>query len=503
VKPQRTLRAVLALAFSASAALAAGPSAPPLPQKAKPIQFPPYSEKTLGNGLKVIVVEQHELPLVSVQMLFPAGKLYEAADKAGISEATASLLTQGTTSRNAQQIAAAIDQVGGSLNASPGADTSSAFLRVTTDQIDLGLDLLADVILHPSFPDAEIDRWRRQALNGLQLRDSNARGLADEAFERALFGRHPYGSPSSGTLESVGSITRDDLIAFHRRQYVPQGSVLAIVGDVKPADAFARVERALGGWKGDKAPAPTKFEVPPAGQKLRIVAIDMPGTVQTEIRIGQVGIAYTDPDYFKAQVYNSVVGNGASGRLYQEVRRKRGLSYGASSGWTERLQPGRFRAQTSTKTESTVEALDLMLDVFRTAQSQPVPDAELTSAKTLLSGSFPLQIETPEAIGGQVIDASFYGLGKEFLDSYRTRIDAVTAADVQGFAKARTAPDQMLVLLVGDVSKFGEELKKKHGDFTTIPATEMDLLSPDLRKKVAAKTEGTAAAKPAAPGQER
>lgn len=476
------------LALSAWAGVAGAATPPPQPGKAKDLKFPAYSEKTLANGLKVIVVEHHEQPMVSAQILLPAGRLYETLDKAGIAGAVAALITQGAGNRGAQEIAEAIDRIGGTLNAMGGADLAGAEVRVTTDQTDLGLALLGDIVLRPTFPEAEIERFRRQALSALQLRDSSAGALAEEAFSRLLFGAHPYGIPS-GTMESVQAMNREALVDFHRRHYVPRGSVLAIVGDLKAADAFAKAEKTFGGWKGEAPPPPPKFEVP-AADKLRIVAIDMPNAVQTEIRVGQVGLAYKDPDYFYSQVWNSVVGNGSSGRLYQEIRRKRGLSYGASSNWTEWLQPGRFRAGTSTKTESTVEALDLILDVFRTSQTAPVPQEELTSSKVQLSGTFPIQIETPEGIANQVLDAVFYGLGKDFLDNYRTRIDAVTAAEVQAFAKKRLTPDKMLVVLVGNVKGFAEPLEKKYGPFVTIPASEVDLARADLKKVAAAAAAG-------------
>lgn len=465
--------------------------APPPPQKATPLRFPPFAEKTLTNGLKVVVVEHHELPLVSTLLLLPAGRLYEPADKAGISTATAALIDKGTPTRSALQIASAIDQIGGSFGAGAGADTATLYQQVTVDQIDRGLDLLADSLLHPSFPAEELERWRKQALSGLTLRQSNPGSLAGDAFNRLLFGRHPYGLPSQGTPATVAALTRDDVVAFHRRCYVPRGAILAIVGDVKADATFARVERALGGWTAAAAPSPPPFEVP-AIDKLRIVAIDRPGAVQTVIRAGQVGIAFKDPAYFPMLVYNSVVAGGASGRLYDEIREKRGLAYGAYGFWSADLFPGAFSTFTSTKTTSTVEALGVLLDVLRKARQEPVADSELGPAKTKLTGAFPLSVETPEQIGSQVLNATLHGLGKAFLDSYRDRIDAVDAAQVQRFAQTHTDPDRMLVVVVGDVSAFGEELKKKFGPFTTLKAEAIDLMSPDLgASAVAGKGAGS------------
>ncbi|HYU34154.1 MAG TPA: pitrilysin family protein [Thermoanaerobaculia bacterium] len=495
--------AALVLIFQATVLGAAAP--PPAPQQAQetmkkkqpypPVQpareihFPAFEEKTLANGLRVVVIEQHETPSVTIEMLVRAGKAFTPSTKAGLPSATAQLLHEGTTTRSAQQIAQAIDSIGGSLDTYGSWDSAGAVLQVTSDQLDLGLDLFSDVILHPSFPAEELERWQRQSLNNLQVQQEDPAYLADSAFQRAVYADHPYGLPEDGTPESVRAITRDDLVAFHREHYLPNEAILAVVGDVKAADAVARVERAFGSWaRGEDHEIPKVAAA--SGDKHRIVVIDMPDAVQSEIRVGQIGVAFTDPDYFAAEVYSSVLGGGPSARLYQEVRNKRGLSYGASSSFLKAVQPGPFSASTFTKTESTVEALQVMLDTIEALAKAPVPAAELEARKTYLSGVFPLEIETPGGIANKVLEALKYGLGREFIESYRGRIDAVTAGQVQSFAERRIHPGSALIVVAGNAGAFLPDLQKKLGPAEVIPYKEIDLLRPDLRKAGTEKPAG-------------
>ena len=453
---------------------------PPV-QPAKEVHFPTFDEKVLGNGLRVVVIEHREAPALTIQMLLRAGKVFDPAAKAGLASATARLLREGTATRSSQQIAQAIDSVGGSLDTYGSWDSAGASLQVTSDQLDLGLDLLADLMLHPSFPAAEVERWRRQTQNGLQVQQEDAGYLADASFERAVFDGHPYGLPDDGTPESVAGLTRDDLVAFHREHYVPNQAILAVVGDVKPADAFARVERAFGSWARGKEHQIPKVQAA-RRDKPRIVVVDMPDAVQSEIRVGQVGVAFADPDFFAAEVYNSTLGGGSSSRLYQEVRAKRGLSYGAGSSFVKSLEPGSFEASTFTKTESTVQVVEVMLETMRELEKTLVPAAELEARKTYLSGVFPLQIETPEGIAGKVLEAMKYGLGRDFIESHRSRIDAVTAEQVRSFAERRIHPESFLIVVVGNAKAFLPGLEKKLGPAEVIPYKELDLLRADLRK---------------------
>jgi zinc protease len=473
---------------------ASTPATPPGPAPAKEIRFPAFQQKTLNNSLRVVVIEQHEQPLVSLRLMLNAGKAYEPDGKAGLAEATASLLTKGTPTRSAQQLAQTIDFVGGHLDASAGTEAGYASASVTSDQLDLGFELLADVVLHPTFPQEELERWRKQAINGLQINLQDASYVATTASTRLIFGGYPYGRPSGGTPTSLAGLTRDDLAAFHKQHYIPNQTILAIVGDVRPEDAFARAERAFGSWEEGRPSYLPDFDVE-APKKTRIVVIDKPDAVQTEIRLGQVGLAYRDPARFTAEVYNSVLGGNASARLYEEIRRKRGLSYGASSYFLEETQPGFFQISTFTKTETTADALGLAFDVLRGLQEKPVPEPELKAAKTYITGAFPLEIETADGIASKVLEAMHFGFGREFLESYNDRISKVSAADVQGFAARSIRPEWMTAVLVGNASAFTPALKKKYGEVEVIPVSEVDFLQPDLRRP---KPAAPAASQPAA-----
>jgi zinc protease len=469
----------LALAASSVSAQQAPKQTPPPPKPAKEIRFPAFEEKTLANGLRVVVIEQHETPSLSLQLLFPGGKVHTPAGKAGLADATAALIREGTATRSSQQIAQTIDSVGGALNTVAGLESGFATVRATSDQLDLGLDLLSDVILRPSFPAEELERWRSQTLSGLQIQQSDPDYIANAAFERLVTGGHSYGLPA-GTPESVKALTRDDLVAFHKRQYVPNASILAIVGDVKAADAFAKAERFFGSWP--KGTAPVIPAVKPAEGKRQIVIVDKPDAVQTQIRVGQIGLAYRDPDHFAAEVYDAVVGSSSNSRLYEEIRRKRGLSYGAFSEFRMPTEAGWFLASTFTKTESTAEALGLLLEVLEGMGKTPVPAEELDARKTYLTGAFPLEIETPDGIAAKVLEAMKFGYDREFLESYRDKLGAVTAEQLKGFASRRIHPDRMLIVLVGNAKTFAADVEKRFGKAEVISAAELDLLQPGLRK---------------------
>lgn len=467
-------------AYAQTQTSAAPRVAGPPPAPAREIHFPAFEEQTFANGLRIVVIEQHEQPLVTLRLLVKAGRSFEPSDKIGVASATAALLTNGTKTRSAQEIAEAIDFVGGSLSAGASIESGFVTTSVTSDQIDLGFDLMSDVLLHSTFPQDEVERWRKQTLSNLQVALQRAGYLADSALRRMLFGEHPYGRPSPGTEESIGNLTREDIVAFHRQRYVPNQALLAVVGDITPVDAFVRARRVFGGWSsGEAARIPDVTAAAPKGH--RILVIDKPEAVQTEIRIGQVAIAFRDPDLYVSGVYNSVTGGNTSARLFKELRAKRGLTYGASSAFIQPTQPGSFTVRTSTKSASTVEALTVALDVLRDLANDPVPETELAAAKVSITGGFPLEIETADGTADKVLQAMQFGYDRQFLEHYNDKISRVTAADLQRFASERIHPDDMTIVLVGNAKSFSAELKEKFGDFEIIPVTELDFLRPDLK----------------------
>ena len=491
--PHIALAAVLAFAPAALAQEKApekvsdkmpGPAAP------KPFKFPQAVTRTLPNGMKVFVVTNRELPAISVRMvLTAAGNVNDPAAKPGVANLVADMLTQGTGHLSAQQIASEIDFIGGSLNAGAGTDGSNVTLTVLKKDLETGLKLLADVVRNASFQEEELNRRRQQLLSNLQVQYSSAGYLANIVFDRALYGAHPYGLPGEGTPASVRSITRGDLVKFRDEHYVPEHALLAFSGDITPEAAYDAAERFFGRWerKGGTAtatPAP-KF---PSG--LRVTVIDKPDAVQTEIRVGRAGIPRNHPDYIPLLVTNRVFGGGYNSRLSVEVRQKKGLTYGAYSGFDTNRAGGSFNAATSTRTEATVEATKLIVDLIQKMSSGEVTKEELDFARDYITGVFPLQSETPEQIAGRVLTVEQYGLPADYYDTYRERVAGTGPADVKRVAGQYFSTGDLEIVLAGNASAFREGIKQAFpsAKFDEIPFNEVDVLGPNMRKPKAAAT---------------
>jgi zinc protease len=305
--------------------------------------------------------------------------------------------------------------------------------------------------------------------------------IAGVVFDRLVYGFHPYGRPSAGTPESAAVIARDDLVAFHETWYVPSNAILAVVGDVTADDAFARVERAFSAWTAPAAPAVTFPEAPPPTR--RVVVVDKPGAVQTEIRVGHLGVPRNHPDYMALNLAIRILGGEGANRLYGVLRSDRGLTYSASAEMEALKQAGAFMAETDTRTEATGQSLRLIVDEFWRLQREQVGSRELQGAQDYMAGSFPLTIETPSAIALQVLNQLFYGLDLQELESFRERVYAVTPEEIQRVAAKYLAPDRLSVVLVGDAAKFTGQLKSVgFTEFEQIPASALDLGAASLKR---------------------
>jgi zinc protease len=462
------------------------PGVPPAPA----FKLPPVAERRLPNGMRVLVVENHEQPIVSFSVMVRSGGLSEPDDKAGLAQMTAGLLDQGTTTRTAKQIAETIDSAGGALSASASWDATTASSTVLTNRAGLGAELLSDILRNPAFKDEEIARVRTQSLSGLQVSRADAGFVADQVFERVVFAGTPYAHPLGGTPESIRGITRDDLVAFHKTHYTPNNATLAIVGDLTAAEGFALAEKHFGGWAkpaGDGQMLTLKpVEAKPT--TARVIILDKPDAAQTEIRVGHIGITRGDKDYFNAAVANAILGGAPfSSRIENELRVKRGLTYGAGSTFDARRFIGQFQVETDTKTPTTAEAVNVILEEVARFRGADVPAEELAQRKGFLAGVFLLSLETPSGIASRLLQAELYGLGTDYIDTYTNRINAVTAADVRRIAEARIRPEQFVIVLAGNAKEF-EEAAKKFGPVEKIPFDEVDLASENLRpaKPVAA-----------------
>src|SRR4051812_1924001 len=479
------LSASLALPVTAGAQVRDWPSErPPGPLPAREVKFPPYSVKTLANGLQVIAVTQNEQPAVSLRLIVRAGGALDPADKPGVATLAAALLDQGTTSKDAEQIASAIDSIGGALGTGAGSDLSFVNAIVMKDGLGFALDMVSDIVRHPAFAPEEIERQRQQMISGLKVSYDDPDYLAGVVFDRLVYGAHPYGRPDTGTAASIASISRHDLLAFHKAWYGANNAILAIVGDVTPEEAFAGAERAFGSWEKAPNTAPPATEPPPATR--RVVVIDRPGAVQTEIRVGNLALPRKHPDYLALDLAIKILGGEGGNRLQRVLRSERGLTYGASADTNALRDAGDVVADTDTRTETTGEALRLTVEEFWRLQRERVSERELRDAQAYLTGSFPLTIETPSAIALQVLNAVFYGLDLNELQTFRERVNAVTPDDIQRVTRQYLHPDRLSIVLVGDASLFVRQLPGAGFDqFERVPLSELDLGAVDLKHRAA------------------
>jgi zinc protease len=431
---------------------------------------------------------------VSIRLLVRAGSIQDPPGKIGVAALAASLLDQGTTSKTAEEIADHIDFIGGALAAGSGSDLTFANVVVMKDSFGIGMDLLSDVIRNPAFDPAEIERQKQQTMSSLQVSANDPDYVASMLLERLVYGFHPYGLPNSGTPETLAAITRADLQAYHRRYFVPNNMILAIVGDVTNDEAFAAADRVFGSWP--RADVPPVSVIEPPQPTRRIVIVDKPDAVQTEIRVGQIAIPRKHDDYMAWDLAVKILGGEGANRLHRVLRSERGLTYGAQADTQARKQAGHFAAETDTRTETTGEALRLMVDEFARLQRDRVGQAELLDAQAYLSGSFPLTIETPNDIAAQVLNVLFYELPVEEIGTFRERVQAVTPDAVQRVARAYVKPDRLSIVLVGDSASFVPQLKQAgFTDFEIIPITDLDLMSATLRRD-APRAPGQVAAVP-------
>jgi zinc protease len=464
----------------------------------KPFAFPKAVTRTLVNGLRVFVVPNSEQPAVTVRLvLTAAGAANDPAGKPGVAAMTADLLNQGTAKRSAQQISEAIDFVGGSLSASAGSDSTGVTATVVKKDLALAMDLLSDVTLNAAFQEEEIARRRQQLLSNLHVQYSDADYLATVIFDRVLFGAHPYGLPSEGTPESVRKIERADLVRFRGTYYAPNLALLAFAGDITPEAAFAAADKYFGAWTRKEAPA-ARAGAPQQARGHHVFIVDKPDAVQTQIRVGRMGIRRNDPDFIPLVVTNRIFGGGFNSRLSTEVRIRKGLTYGAYSNFESAKQGGSFVAATFTRTEATVEATRLVVDLVNKMATGEVTQAELDFARDYLAGVYPIQSETPEQVAGRILTVADYNLPADYNDTYPQKVLAVGPAEVKAMAGKYFTTQNLEIVVVGNAKEFREALKREFAGakFEELPFDQVDLLSANLRRAaqpaVAASPESAA-----------
>lgn len=445
---------LLALAAPLDAQKKDSPLPPPLPME--PVAFPAFDRRTLSNGAELLVVEHSEQPMVSVNVRIRSGTAAVPDGKAGLAEFVADLLDSGTTTRSAEEIAEAVDFIGATLGGGPGPDWTSITLTTVTDHLDQGLDLLADILLNPSFPEDELELMRRRTLTALQTQLAQPQVLAERQFARAVFGEHPYSQDP--TPESVRALTRQDLVDFHRAHFRPDNALVVVAGDVSAEDIAGRLEARLGGWQRG-APPPAAYPDPATLTGRTLHFVHKPGTVQAVIRLGHTLPSATEADWATLDVMNQVLGGGSSSWLFRVLRAEKGYTYGAYSGAVERRDLGFFQATAEVRNEVVDSAMTELLALIERMRSVPVPQEDLQNARAFLAGSFPLRIETPQQVAGQLASTLLLGRSAEWLDEYRSRVASVTAEEVLEAARTLIHPDRAALVVVGDATQILDRLE--------------------------------------------
>ena len=404
------------------------------------------------NGMTVLVLEQHFLPIVEVHALIKTGSSQDPPDKAGLANLVASLLDEGTTTRSSKQLAEQIDFVGGALEAKAGEDFTTASARVLKKDVDLGFTLLADILQRPAFLKPEFERIRSQILGEMASDNDDPGHVAMKAFNQLVFHGHPYRWPLNGTEESLGKITHADVLNFYAKEYTPSQVILAVVGDVTTEQVTGLAQTHFGAWK--KVPAPTRNVKNAAPVEKKTVQLIEKDLTQSNVILGHGGISRTNPDFYAVTVMNYILGAGGfSSRLMDSIRDKQGLVYGIMSHFDARLMPGSFWINFQTRTEATNQAIQSVLAEIKSIRETPVSDQELSEAKSFLMGSFPLRLDSTSKLAKVLAQVEFYGLGFEYFSQYPKWIERVTKEDVQRVAKQYLNPQRYALVVVGNVAK--------------------------------------------------
>jgi len=474
IKNQKFVIALMLVALVSSMAFGQGGMAPQAPStkgtvvKGKApvnktvlrVKLPKAEEASLPNGLRVILLHDAKVPTFNMQIVVLTGGLADRADYHGLASFTAALLREGTTKRSSKEIAEQTDALGTTLAANSG--LSSLTSTVTTsglvENIDQTLDIFADVVRNPSFPQSEVDKYRARTLSQLQFQRSIPQFLAQEAFSKAIYGNHPAALviPPADSLKKLSS---KDLAEFHSTYYRPNNAILAVVGDVTMKDLMPKVQKAFGDWQKADIPAVTIPQAPdPAGSMIYLV--DRPGSVQTVLQLGTLGIERTSPDYFAVLLADRVLGGGPSGRLFLNLREDKGYTYGAYSNFGSSKYRGTWTASSEVRTEVTDGAMKEFKYELTRLGTEKVSVDELENAKRAIIGGFALSLEQPGSLLQNIITQKLYNLPADYWDTYPQKVSAITADDVQRVAQKYIDMKHLQVVAVGDASKTREILSK-------------------------------------------
>ena len=433
----------------------------PVNKEVLKVKLPRAEEATLKNGLQIILLPMHKVPTFNMQLVVLSGGLADKPDYRGLSSFTATLLREGTTKRSSKDIAEQVDAIGATLAASSGLSSLTSVVTASglVENLDQTMDLFADVIRNPTFPQAEVDKYKTRTLAQLQFQRSIPQFLAAEQFQRAIYGTSHPASLVAPPAASLKKLTSKDLADFHATYYRPNNAILAIVGDVTMKDIMPKIEKAFGDWARADVPV-ASIPAAPAQTDSRIYLIDRPGSVQTVIQLGTLGIERTSPDYFSVLLADRVLGGGPSGRLFLNLREDKGYTYGAYSNFNSSRYRGTWGASSEVRTDVTEGAMKEFMYELNRLRTDVVPAEELDNAKRAIVGSFALSLEQPGTLLQNIITQKLYNLPADYWDTYPQKVAAITAADVQKAAQKYLDMSHLQVVAVGDASKARDVLTK-------------------------------------------
>ncbi len=450
-------------------------SVPPEVGSPPGVTLPDQVRFTLDNGLRVVLVERHQVPVVAVRLLIPGGGGAVEPHQAGLAVLAADMLDEGTTTRSAMEIAEGVERLGASLGSFAGWDASVVSLRVVKPRLEGAFEILADVIMNPSFPQEELERVRREQLDRILQSMDEPRALADNAFVNVLFGEeHAYGQPLSGTRESVGVLTREAVADFYRDRYVANNSILIVVGDIDEEEIRGLLNGTLAAWRRGSPRSLARPRTPDL-RSAAVYVVDKPGAAQSEIRVGRIGVDRGTEDYFGLTVLNTVLGGSFTSRLNMKLREEKGYTYGAGSFFDMRLWEGPFVARSGVQPEVTDSAVVEFLAEIRRIGEEEIPEEELTRGRNYLALRLPQQFESVSDIGARLSELELYGLPDDFYDVYVDRVLETEAAGIRALAERHLDPEEMVIVVVGDRATIEEPLRRLGiGEVVILPSPERD-----------------------------
>ena len=446
--------------LAVAALVAAAPAVAQAPDRSGPpelgapprLQLPPIQQFELSNGLRVMMVEKHQVPVVQINLVIQAGAANVPPSQAGLASMAADMMDEGAGGRDALELADAVDFLGADLGVSAGTHTTVVSLFTPTSKLADALPLMADVVLRPTFPAEELERKRVALLTSLLQRYDQPAAIGSVLFAKTLFGEtHPYGISSLGTEASVRAMSVEDLREFHETFVRPNNAFLIVVGAVSRDEVEQRLEAALAGWTARDVPT-TAWPEAEQVRGRRILLVDKPGAAQSDIRIGRIGVSRSSEDFYALQVMNTILGGSFTSRLNDNLRERNGYSYGAGSSFTFNVQPGPFQAGAAVQTDATDKALQEFFNEFA-GILEPVPDEELVRGKNYVALRFPAGFQTVGQIASALDDLYVYDLPMDYIAGYVDRLLAVDQSDVRQVARKYIDADNMVIVIVGDREK--------------------------------------------------